>query len=368
MGYPWTSVAENPTPGTSGHMAWTTAMAIWGNDVHEQTFNVKDYGATGNGSTNDTSAIQATINACEAGVGGIVFFPPGTYRTTATINVAPGTILMGHGEKATTIDAQTASGQWAIQFNGGGTGDNHIGGGMEKMSVFANTNAGQNGVRALATHRMKFRDLHIDGGSGRSGTTGLAIEEQDGVNGSEWNTLDSIMVRRFSGNGFQIHGYSLLWGNRNTGINLWAEDCGVGFSFADCDTNVMQVRPQNCDVGVHMRDNAKYNALDIHEEGSYVTGLKFSGYVWQNFITGGFSDPWAFDIPGNQASHATRWNTAWVMQGPDADNIYGTSIYGIFGADPVAQQTVTGSRGGNAALASLLTALDNFGFIINNTT
>lgn len=38
------------------------------------------------------------------------------------------------------------------------------------------------------------------------------------------------------------------------------------------------------------------------------------------------------------------------------------------GATPVAQQTVTGSRGGNAALASLLTALDTLGLIVDSTT
>lgn len=39
---------------------------------------VTDYGATGDGTTNDTTAIQNCINA--AGVGGSVFFPQGTYR------------------------------------------------------------------------------------------------------------------------------------------------------------------------------------------------------------------------------------------------------------------------------------------------
>lgn len=41
---------------------------------------------------------------------------------------------------------------------------------------------------------------------------------------------------------------------------------------------------------------------------------------------------------------------------------------GFFNTTPAAQQTVTGSRGGNAALDSLLTALANYGIIINNTT
>lgn len=41
---------------------------------------------------------------------------------------------------------------------------------------------------------------------------------------------------------------------------------------------------------------------------------------------------------------------------------------GFFGASPVAKPTVSGSRGGNVALANLLTALANLGLITNSTT
>ncbi len=41
---------------------------------------------------------------------------------------------------------------------------------------------------------------------------------------------------------------------------------------------------------------------------------------------------------------------------------------GFYGTLPAAQQTVTGSRGGNAALASLLTALAATGLIVDSTT
>lgn len=44
------------------------------------------------------------------------------------------------------------------------------------------------------------------------------------------------------------------------------------------------------------------------------------------------------------------------------------ALLGVLGAAAVARQVVTGSRGGNAALASLLTALANFGFITDSTT
>ena len=41
---------------------------------------------------------------------------------------------------------------------------------------------------------------------------------------------------------------------------------------------------------------------------------------------------------------------------------------GLFGVSPVTRPDVTGSRGGNAALASLLTALDSLGVITDSTT
>lgn len=43
-------------------------------------FNVKAYGAVGDGSTDDRDAVQDAMDACGAAGGGTVFFPEGTYR------------------------------------------------------------------------------------------------------------------------------------------------------------------------------------------------------------------------------------------------------------------------------------------------
>lgn len=66
-----------------------------------ETVSVKDFGAVGDGVTDDTTAIQAAITA--AGYGGTVYFPKGVYKVTSTINLPAvagsqsGVTLVGEG-------------------------------------------------------------------------------------------------------------------------------------------------------------------------------------------------------------------------------------------------------------------------------
>lgn len=53
----------------------------------KDTVSVKDFGAVGDGTTDDTAAIQAAITAVDSGT---VFFPKGTYKTTAKLFTAYG--------------------------------------------------------------------------------------------------------------------------------------------------------------------------------------------------------------------------------------------------------------------------------------
>jgi Right handed beta helix region len=63
-------------------------------------FNVRDYGALGNGNTPDTTAFQAALNAAIGAGGGTVYVPIGAYPITDTLylNNAKGIEILGEGD------------------------------------------------------------------------------------------------------------------------------------------------------------------------------------------------------------------------------------------------------------------------------
>jgi len=58
--------------------------------------NVKNYGATGDGTTDDTSAIASAIAALPA-AGGVLYFPPGTYKTSGGFTISTPCVVLGAG-------------------------------------------------------------------------------------------------------------------------------------------------------------------------------------------------------------------------------------------------------------------------------
>jgi hypothetical protein len=74
----------------------TLTDAGWFNDTDAKVYGVKSYGAVGDGVTDDTTAIQAAIDAAAAG--GIIFFPAGTYLISTVLTVGDSDILTLQGE------------------------------------------------------------------------------------------------------------------------------------------------------------------------------------------------------------------------------------------------------------------------------
>ena len=99
------ALAQGGTGGSPPDEAKPAEVARPANDLH--TFNVRDFGAAGDGKINDTSAITEAIQAANQSGGGEVSFPSGTYITgtfdllsNVTLNLQVGAVLMGSGDVA----------------------------------------------------------------------------------------------------------------------------------------------------------------------------------------------------------------------------------------------------------------------------
>lgn len=108
-------------------------LALIGNlACADSSFNVRTYGATGNGTTLDTSAIQKAIDACVSAGGGKVLFPQGAYlsgslelKSGVHLILTPEAVLLGSRDLKDYPSRKLiyASDATNVGISGGGTID-----------------------------------------------------------------------------------------------------------------------------------------------------------------------------------------------------------------------------------------------------
>lgn len=108
----------------------------------ELVINVKDYGAAGNGATNDSTAISNAATAATSAGGGTVFFPPGTYIASGLL-IKNGVTFRGSGKSLTTIKPPTSDTNAFVFGMPAGSITNAF---IEDLRVLANGNSGQRGI------------------------------------------------------------------------------------------------------------------------------------------------------------------------------------------------------------------------------
>ncbi len=102
---------------------------VGANSSGARVYNIRDFGATGDGKTLDTAAIQGAIDACTADHGGVVLVPGGTFlispielKSNVTLHIAAGGTLLA------TTDAKQYQPARGIPLSGDHTmGDGNVG-------------------------------------------------------------------------------------------------------------------------------------------------------------------------------------------------------------------------------------------------
>ncbi|MFD2161638.1 Ig-like domain-containing protein [Paradesertivirga mongoliensis] len=107
--------------GHGGEYGWSGPLKLNINDGAKwttTTFNVADFGAVGNGLTDDTDAIYRAFAAAKQSYGSTVYFPAGTYMISRMLNPSNNTQWKGAGQDKTFIkcNASFSSGNDAMVY------------------------------------------------------------------------------------------------------------------------------------------------------------------------------------------------------------------------------------------------------------
>lgn len=188
-------------------------------DKMRESVSTKDFGAVGDGVTDDTAAIQAALNSGAAQV----LLNAGTYNTTAPIVIPSGISFVGEGQRLSKIKK------------------NHAGDGVTLTNALAynGLEIGGFSVYAVAPHKK----------------TGTGVKITQAVR----TTLKDINVSDCG------YGLSMLTCYANSSNNLTIDRCGVGLSIQTSNHNnfnVVTIVSDTGFIGVEMMGTSYSNHFD----------------------------------------------------------------------------------------------------------
>lgn len=240
---------------STGNIIQATDVDQLVNSLNSFYFNVKDtgFGAKGDGVTDDTTAIQAAINAANSASGGTVFFPVGTYLVSGLTLPGNNISLVGTGWSS-IIKLKNTSNVYAI--------------------VFSN---GTNGVTG-----GKIADLKIDGNNANQ-TAGGCVD----ANGAYLFTFDRVWFLAPYESGLQLHnGPSSGFGYQNV-----VEKCQFtnGYLSAGVGRGLWINNTDECHIHMcHFQDNGGATASD---NAHVLDANGLSDYIGCDFVGNGHGGP-----------------------------------------------------------------------------
>jgi hypothetical protein len=193
--------------------------------------NVKDFGAVGDGTTDDTVAIQTTVDWTTSAARGVIFFPPGTYRVTAPITFNYdgdfSIVFQGAGRLSSLtgnfagyiLDRSTTNPTTGVRV-------------IEHLDI-RNSNPAGGGVRMLGTVGGVIRNCQVAAltGINLSGGSGVCTIQNVVLQG--WGAAGSI--------GVLAGGNVLMTACDVTGWDHGVRACKIGLSITGCRFEVNNV-------------------------------------------------------------------------------------------------------------------------------
>lgn len=376
MAYTLPTFVNGSTPALSAANLnlYTTAISDVDTRVTGTTtgaINVKasPYNAAGNGSTDDAAAIQAALTAAGAlngGNGGVVIMPPGIYQTSAKLTVPNKVILRGSGRSSTRIRATSGftTNSYVVQL--GPTASLSFSSRVEHLTIDANsvvnssclyTDQGQEMVGASYVTCTAFLKYGMHFGTASANWNVDNVELYPAAAGATYglyqdNSAGSNLIHRVT-----VGVSGLL----TVGLYLKGDFAGVAIHCENCTDGIL------VDGGSGMLANVTAGTVTLNITNliriAAAQHLTIQGVKRYAGATNIVKDDVAVKTFTDSYIESMAVGTSYMSQ----LSHYGT-LAGFFNTTATTKKTVTGSRGGNAALASLLTQLAAYGLITDSSS
>jgi hypothetical protein len=215
----------------------TIGMGDWGDDLNAWltasgagVFNVLHYGAVGDGVTDDTVAIQAALNSCEAAGGGHVYVPSGVYLISAelTYDTTDGPLLFTGNGSSTILEAVGATNKvLAISGTPGATISRVVLQNFQVRSATSGTSAA--GIHLSGCAVVSIHNVSIYGQGKMTNGIQLTGTQQGEISGGYIVATTTGILLENAGdvhsNGMDIHGVSMMC----SGTNIVLDECDTVF-------------------------------------------------------------------------------------------------------------------------------------------
>lgn len=191
----------------------------------QDVVSVKDFGAVGDGVTNDTTAIQAAINAA---AGRAIYFPSGIYLINAALTVAVPCVLFGDGP-AKTVVRQTNATANGINFAFPSLVQ---GGGVQNLSVEAGAGWVTSGFQGSGSTGI---GIAVTNSNGKFYATQFGVHNFDRglqINGSFYPFFSDFEVLYCT-----TYGVNIAKSGATIGAGMWLSSAKISnFGFSGTNT------------------------------------------------------------------------------------------------------------------------------------